>query len=119
MSLPIETNDGRLPLDARKVPMQAPSCAKTSYLNKSPMTVSSGELDLIIPENAVSVTIQASGADLRVATGLGGTAAGGTYFKILNGTSFPWACSLLPKLYLLRDASTDVTVTFVFNQTGW
>jgi hypothetical protein len=85
---------------------------------KSPKTVSSVEQFIDVPEDALVIEVQANGADLRVATGQGGTASTGNYFIIYDGSIVPLPVPAGGRLYLLRNASTDVTVTFVTHYLG-
>lgn len=109
----MKTDLDRLPRDARENPIQVPTTwVAGSLYQTSPMTVSSVEKFIDIPENAVAVVIQASGADLRVSHGVGGTATVGCYDIIYSGTKDSYPVSLGRRIYLLRNASTDVTATF-------
>ena len=90
----------------------------TGTTKKSPLAVADTEIDLIVPENAVWLVIKANGADLRVAIADSGTAAA-PYFVVRSGDkdSFPvaaYAGSGVASVFLLRDASTSVTVDFRF-----
>lgn len=109
----LETHTGALPrTENKKDHLQTPTRASTAYNQKSPYTVSSVELPLDIPSNCYAVIIQASGADLRVAYGEGGTANTGTYDIVYDGKTRSYPVVGWSRLFLLRNASTDVTVTF-------
>jgi len=101
----------RLPRDARENPIQVPTVwvAGTLY-QKSPITVSSVEKFLDVPDKAVVIVLTTSGAALRVSHGVGGTASTGSYDVIADGKSEQYPVASGGRLYMLRDASTDVTV---------
>jgi hypothetical protein len=117
---------GLLPIDASGIRIQAPTKFvmedATATTIKSPKTVSSTEIDLIVPANAVNLVLKPVGADLRVAITDAGTAAA-PYYVVKDGTLevFPvsaYAGSGVASVFLLRDASTDVTCHFRFELVG-
>ena len=115
-----------LPQDANGHDIQAPSKwvaqDATGTPNKSPLTVSSTEIDIIVPEDAVTMVLSPVGADLRVAVADGGTAAA-PYRVIKDGTTVPIPVANVSGtgaagVFLLRDASTNVTLHFHFEMIG-
>lgn len=99
--------------------MQTPTRAVTNWNQKSPYTISSVESPLDIPTNCFAVIIQAKGADVRVAYKEGGTVTGGTYDIVYDGNTRAYPVVGWDRLFLLRNASTDVTVTFQLWLTGF
>jgi len=108
-----------LPRTGAGEPMMTPCRAVTNHMQKSPYTISSVESPIDIPPNCFAVIIQAKGADLRVAYGEGGTAAAGTYDIVYDGNTRAYPCVGWDRLFLLRNASTDVTCTFQLWLTGF
>jgi hypothetical protein len=117
---------GLLPIDSSGIRIQAPTKFvmedATGTTIKSPKTVSSTEIDLIVPANAVNFICKPVGADVRIAITDGGTAAA-PYYVVKDGTLevFPvsWvAGNGATSIFLLRDASTDVTLHFRFELVG-
>lgn len=110
----LDIDSGRLPRDSAGKHMQAPWRFTTAYNQKFPKTVSTVEQFIDIPPDCIALVLRASAADLRVAFGAGGTAAGGAYDVLFNGTSDSYPVAGMERVYLLRDASTDVVVRGAF-----
>ena len=76
----------------------------------SPLTVSSSEIDIVVPENAAELVIVNTDQDLRVSevTGMA------RYFVLPVDQSLVLQVSNTDNVYLKRDGSSDCTVQFYF-----
>ena len=119
----LQTASGKLAQDLMGTPLQAPTKFQmedaTGTTIKSPKTVSSTEIDLIVPANAVRFVVHATGADLRIAITDAGTASA-PYYVLKDGATEAFPCAAYAgsgaaAIFLLRDASTDVTTHFHFD----
>ena len=112
---------GSLGQDASMQPIQAPTKFQaedaTGTTIKSPKTVSSTEIDLLVPVGAIALVLKPVGADLRISITDAGTAAA-PYYVVKDGTLESFPVSNMSAVYLLRDASTDVTLHFRFEMIG-
>ncbi len=84
---------------------------------KSPKTVSSTEIDLLVPTDAVTFVMKPVGADVRVANTDTGTGAA-PYYVVKDGTLESFPVASMAAVYLLRDAAVDATVHFRFELVG-
>ncbi len=110
-------SSGGLPLDANHVPIQeAARIVLTDGSTASPQTVSTTEIDLTVPAGAVAFVVESRGADLRVAIANGATAT--SYFVVGNGQYRRIPCADLSTFHLLRDASTDCSVSYYWETIG-
>lgn len=112
----VVVNQHQLPKDDNGHPIQsATKFVTTDGTSPSPLTVSSSEIDLAVPANAVAFVAYAKGADCRIAI-KDGT---GTNYYILYDTvqdSFP--CSGMTHISVLRNAAADVTLSYRFELIG-
>lgn len=111
---------GVLPKTLDRVPIQTPSrfttADKTGTPITSPKTVSSTEIDLLVPDNAITFVVTAVGGDLRVAAADSGTAT--SYTVVLENTTQAFPCAGMTGIYLLRNAAADITTYFSFEIVG-
>ena len=119
----LQTAPGKLAQGLDGVPIQAPTKFQmedaTGTTIKSPLTVSSTEIDLIVPANAVRFVVHATGAYLRIAISNAGTAAA-PYYVLKDGNTEAFPCAAVAGngaagIFLLRDSGTDVTAQFHFD----
>ena len=117
----ITTDPSSLPRTADNVRIQCPSkfqCEDaTGTTIKSPKTVSSTEIDMVVPPGAVTFVCKPVGADVRISITDAGTAAA-PYYVVKDGTLESFPVANMTGLYFLRDASTDVTLHFRFELIG-
>lgn len=109
---------GRLPMTADTLtPVQAGNKVRFEDATpvttlKSPLTVSSTPIALIVPAGAVGLVVKPRNADLRVALTSGQTAT--QYAIVGDGERDDFDCAGGGSFFLLRHASTDVSVNFWF-----
>lgn len=77
----------------------------------SPLTVSSSEIDIAVPDGAAELVIVYTDISLRISevTGMA------QYFVLPAGFSMVVPVANTDHVYLLRDGSSDATVQFFFN----
>ena len=118
----IQTASGKLPQDLTGMQLQTPSAFQcedaTGTTIKSPLTVADTEIDLIVPANATTFVVHATGADLRIAISNSGTASA-PYYVLKDGNTEAFPCgkgagSGTASIFLLRDAAVSLTVHFRF-----
>ena len=83
----------------------------TASPNKSPLTVSSSVITLIVPDNAVRFVGYSVTNDTRVSPE---STAADNYFVIKAGATVSFDCARMANIYLLRDAGADATFDFYF-----
>ena len=113
---------GSLGQDASMQPIQSATKwdaqdATPSTTIKSPLAVSSTEIDMVVPVNAVTIVCSPVGADVRVANTDAGTATA-PYRVIKDGTTLSLPVANMTDLHFLRDASTNLTLHFHFEFVG-
>ncbi len=107
---------GSLARDSNQTPVQSGSMFTTADAAGSPVTspiaVSASIVSIVIPDGAVEMVVLAVGADLRVSDTAGFSAT--NFDLITNGSKEVLPVARMQNVYLLRNASTDVTVYFRF-----
>ena len=76
----------------------------------SPLTVSSATITIVVPDRAVEFIVNPTLADMRISDQSDMT----PYDVIGNATKESIPCARMQNIYLLRDASTNVTLNFRF-----
>lgn len=106
---------GRAPVETNGNHIQAASsfltADATASPNTSPLTVSTAVIVLLVPKNAVSVTMYATTNDTRVSEDDGAA----TYFVLKAGTLASFPCAYQNDIYVVRDGGSDATLQFFFN----
>ena len=76
----------------------------------SPLTVSSTEIAITVPDRAVEVIFAVTGADIRVSevTGMA------NYYVIPEDAAEAIGCARMPIIYVKRNAAVDATLNFRF-----
>ena len=82
----------------------------TSTPQTSPLTVSSATITIVVPDRAVEFIMNPTLADMRISEESDMT----PYDVIAQSTKESVPCARMQNIYLLRDASTDVTLNFRF-----
>ena len=78
---------------------------------KSPLAVSSSEIAIKVPDDAIAFVYQARDADMKIAS-ISGFGSG--YVVILSGNGDTDECADGGYIYVKRDASVDVELHFYF-----
>lgn len=83
----------------------------SSPSKKSPLLVSSSEIAIEVPANAISFVYQTRNANMKIAS-ISGFGSG--YITILQGNGDTLECADMDYIYVKRDASTDASLHFYF-----
>lgn len=81
---------------------------------KSPLTVSSTEVVIKVPSNALAFVYQSRGAAIQLTTTSG---FGSGYITVLSGNGDTLECNGTANIYVKRDAAVDATLHFYFKTT--
>lgn len=83
----------------------------TGTPQNSPLTVSSSEINLVVPDNATQLVLSNNANALRVYE-----SAGSSHYYVIPASTngFIIDCVGMTNIYMIRD-SADVTVQFMFN----
>ena len=93
--------------------MKFQTCDETASPNNSPLTVSSTEIAIKVPENADTFDYWVENYSIRLSevTGMA------KYVKIQANSGDKFGCSGMKYMYIKRDGSNDATLQFRFNNS--